>query len=119
MVLRTLEDAARIRATLGPGRRLAVIGGGFIGLELAASARKLGAEVAVIEALPRLLTRGVPAEIAEALQARHIAEGVSFHFAARIAGITEAGVELADGTSVPAHLVVIGIGAVPNTELAR
>ena len=89
--LRTLEDAARIRAALGPGRRLAVIGGGFIGLELAASARKLGAEVAVIEALPRLLTRGVPAEIAAVLQARHVAEGVSFHFGARIAAITADG----------------------------
>jgi 3-phenylpropionate/trans-cinnamate dioxygenase ferredoxin reductase subunit len=116
-MLRTLEDAARIRAALGPGRRLAVIGGGFIGLELAASARKLGSEVAVIEALPRLLTRGVPAEIAEALAARHIAEGVTFHFGARIAGIGATGVALSDGAVVPADLVVIGIGAVPNIEL--
>ena len=116
-VLRTLDDAARIRAALGPGRRLAIVGGGFIGLELAASARRLGADVAVIEALPRLLTRGVPAEIAAALQARHLAEGVTFHFAARIAAITEAGVTLADGTRVPADLVVVGVGAVPNTEL--
>jgi 3-phenylpropionate/trans-cinnamate dioxygenase ferredoxin reductase subunit len=118
MMLRTLEDAGRIRTTLGPGRHLAVIGGGFIGLELAASVRKLGAEVTVIEALPRLLTRGVPAEIAEAIEARHVAEGVSFHFGARIASITGTGVELSDGNSIPAHLVVIGIGAVPNTELA-
>jgi 3-phenylpropionate/trans-cinnamate dioxygenase ferredoxin reductase component len=116
-MLRTLEDAARIRAALGPGRRLAVIGGGFIGLELAASARKRGAEVAVIEALPRLLTRGVPAEIAAALHARHIAEGVSFHLGVRIAAITPEGVALSDGTLISADLVVIGIGAVPNTEL--
>jgi 3-phenylpropionate/trans-cinnamate dioxygenase ferredoxin reductase subunit len=116
-MLRTLEDAARIRAALGPGRRLAVVGGGFIGLELAASARKLGAEVAVVEALPRLLTRGVPAEIAAVLHARHIAEGVSFHFGARIAEIGAAGIALSDGTVIPADLVVVGIGAVPNTEL--
>ncbi len=117
-MLRTLDDAARIRAALAPGKHVAVVGGGFIGLELAASARKLGAEVAVIEALPRLLTRGVPAEIAAVLQERHISCGVSFHFGARIAEITDAGVILADGSSVPADLVVIGIGAVPNTELA-
>ena len=117
-MLRTLEDAARIRAALGPGRRLAVIGGGFIGLELAASARRLGAEVAVIEAQPRLLSRGVPAAIAAALQDRHIAEGVTFHFGAGVAAITEAGVSLSDGTRLPADLVVVGIGATPNTDLA-
>ena len=77
VVLRTLDDAVRIRAALGPGRRLVVIGGGFIELELAASARKLGTEVTVIEALPRLLTRGVPAEVAAVLEARHRAEGVA------------------------------------------
>lgn len=116
--LRTLDDAARIREGLGPGRHLAVVGGGFIGLELAASARKLAAEVAVVEALPRLLTRGVPAEVAQVLYERHIAEGVTFRFGARITEITHAGVVLADGAVVRADLVVVGIGAVPNTELA-
>jgi 3-phenylpropionate/trans-cinnamate dioxygenase ferredoxin reductase subunit len=118
VTLRTLDDAARIRAALGPGRHLAVIGGGFIGLELAASARKLGAEVTVIEALPRLLTRGVPAEVAQVLYERHIAEGVSFHFGARLTAITAAGVVLVDDTVIRADLVVVGIGALPNTELA-
>lgn len=116
--LRTLDDAARIRQGLGPGRHLVVIGGGFIGLELAASARKLDTQVAVIEALPRLLTRSVPAEIAKVLYQRHIAEGVTFHFGARITGITDDEVALADGTVLRADLVVVGIGAVPNTELA-
>ena len=116
--LRTLDDAARIRAALGPGKRLAVIGGGFIGLELAASARKLGSEVTVVEVLPRLLTRGVPAEVAKVLYERHIAEGVSFHFGAQIAKLTDAGVVLADDTTIRADLVVVGIGAMPNTELA-
>jgi 3-phenylpropionate/trans-cinnamate dioxygenase ferredoxin reductase subunit len=118
VTLRTLDDAARIRAALGPGRHLAVIGGGFIGLELAASARKLGAEVTVIEALPRLLTRGVPAEVAQVLYERHIAEGVSFHFGARLTAITAAGVVLVEDTVIRADLVVVGIGALPNTELA-
>ena len=117
-MLRTLDDAARIRAALGPGRRLAVIGGGFIGLELAASARRLGTEVAVLEALPRLLARAVPAEIATALHERHLAEGVAVHLDVRIAAVTGAGVELADASTVRADLVVVGIGAVPNTELA-
>lgn len=116
--LRTLDDAARIRAALGPGRQLVVIGGGFIGLELAASARQLAAEVAVIEAMPRLLSRGVPAEVAQMLEARHRAQGVRLHFGARFAAIAAAGVELADGSLVPADLVVVGIGALPNTELA-
>jgi 3-phenylpropionate/trans-cinnamate dioxygenase ferredoxin reductase subunit len=116
--LRALDDAARIRAELGPAKRLAVIGGGFIGLELAASARRLGTEVTVIEALPRLLSRGVPAEIAEVLETRHRDEGVRFLFEAKIAAITAEGVLLADGAGVPADLVVIGIGAVPDTALA-
>mgnify|MGYP001350321234 CR=1 FL=1 len=118
-MLRTLDDAARIRAALGPGRRLVVIGGGFIGLELAASARRLGSEVAVIEALPRLLGRCVPAEIAEVLQEQHLAEGVAFRLEARIAGIDKSGVTLADGTHIAADLVVAGIGAVPETRLAE
>ncbi|MFO1144307.1 MAG: FAD-dependent oxidoreductase [Amaricoccus sp.] len=118
-VLRDLDDAARIRAALGKGRRLAVVGGGFIGLELAASARKRGTAVTVIEALPRLLTRGVPAEIAAALEERHRAEGVAFVFDARIDAITEDGVALADGTKIPADLVVVGIGAAPDTALAE
>ena len=74
--LRTYDDALRIRDHLRPGRRLAIIGGGFIGLELAAAARKRGAEVTVIEALPRILSRGVPESIALLIQARHRAEGV-------------------------------------------
>lgn len=116
--LRTLDDAASICAALGPGRRLAVIGGGFIGLELAASARRLGAAVTLFEAAPRLLSRGVPAEIAAVLASRHAAEGVALHLDARIDRLGAAGVHLADGTAIAADLVVVGIGAVPNTGLA-
>ena len=74
--LRTFADALAIRDHLLPGRHVAIIGGGFIGLELAASARKRGAEVTIIEAQPRVLMRGVPEEIAEIVAARHLAEGV-------------------------------------------
>ena len=69
--LRTLDDALHIRGHLQPGSRIAIIGGGFIGLELAAAARQLGATVTVIEVLPRLLSRGVPAEIAADHRGRH------------------------------------------------
>lgn len=117
--LRTLDDAARIRAALGPDRRLIIIGGGFIGLELAATARKLGTAVTVLEAQPRLLARGVPAEIAQVLADRHRAEGVDLRLTAGMAHITPEGVTLRDGTLLPADLVVIGIGALPNTELAE
>jgi 3-phenylpropionate/trans-cinnamate dioxygenase ferredoxin reductase component len=68
---RTYDDAVAIRSRLGPGLRVVIVGGGFIGLELAASARQCGASVTVIEAQPRILMRGVPAEIAATIGARH------------------------------------------------
>ncbi|CDX37314.1 Anthranilate 1,2-dioxygenase system ferredoxin--NAD(+) reductase component [Mesorhizobium sp. SOD10] len=120
--LRTFNDALAIRAHLNAGNRVAIIGGGFIGLELAASARKLGAAVTVIEAQPRILMRGVPAEIAEIIHKAHEAEGVSIRTGQGIAAIAddgkEAGITLADGQKIVADLVVIGIGAVPVTALA-
>jgi len=120
--LRTLDDARRIREELKPGRRLAIVGGGFIGLELAASARARGAEVTLIEALPRLLSRAVPAPIAAQLQARHEFEGVNLIFGDDIAAIRSeanaATVQLNSGRRVVADLVLVGIGAVPNTALA-
>lgn len=120
--LRSHADATGIRACLGPGQRVAIIGGGFIGLELAASARKLGTAVTLIEGLPRILSRGVPAEIAEAVGSRHRAEGVDILCNARIDKIEQTGdlvqVLLEDGSLIQADLVVVGIGSVPNTELA-
>ncbi|MGO7205478.1 FAD-dependent oxidoreductase, partial [Rhizobium ruizarguesonis] len=74
--LRTHHDAAALREAMKPGRHIAIIGGGFIGLELAATARLLGAEVTVIEGLERVLKRGVPEEIAHLITERHRAEGV-------------------------------------------
>lgn len=116
LTLRSHEDAATIRSRLVPGVRLAVIGGGFIGLELVATARRLNADVTVIEGQPRLLSRGVPAEIADVVALRHKAEGVKVLCGTAIASLAEepdeVSVQLADGRIVRADLVVVvGIGA--------
>jgi len=121
--LRTHDDAVRIRSALTAGRHIAILGGGFIGLEIAASARRRGAQVTVIEALPRILTRGVPEEIAQVIDARHRAEGVALACGRGVAAVQEtaSGVSIAltDGSAISADLLVIGIGAVPVTELAE
>lgn len=120
--LRTFNDALAIRAHLSAGNRIAIVGGGFIGLELAAAARRLGAVVTVIEAQPRILMRGVPAEIAKIIQAAHEAEGVKILCGDGIAAIADDGakvrIALAGGQDIVADLAVIGIGAVPVTGLA-
>lgn len=120
--LRTYADAVALRSWMAPGRKIAVIGGGFIGLELAATARQAGADVTLIEALPRILMRGVPEALAMRLQARHVAEGVDMLCGTGIASIDQAldgvAIQLTDGRSITADIAVIGIGAIPNVELA-
>ena len=121
LYLRDLVDADRLRAKLRPRGRIAIIGGGFIGLEVAASAVALGCRPVVIELLPQLLSRCVPAPIADVLQARHEAAGVELRLGARLQGIAPAGhgvaLALADGEVVEADAVLAGIGALPRTEL--
>jgi len=121
--LRTIEDAQRLRGALGPGGHIAIVGGGFIGLELAASARARGADVTLIEALPRLLSRGVPEAIASQIAARHLAGGVNLILGDGIARIETTAVSamltLASDKRVDADLILIGIGAVPNVALAE
>lgn len=121
--LRTHADAEALREILEPGRHIAVIGGGFIGLELAASARARGAAVTVIEGLPRVLMRGVPEKIATIIAARHRKEGVELRCGEAIAALEEgsqgAVVRLANGEVIAADLVLVGIGAIPNTALAE
>ncbi|MBN9243481.1 MAG: FAD-dependent oxidoreductase [Mesorhizobium sp.] len=121
--LRTFSDVLAIRQHLKPQSSIAVIGGGFIGLELAASARRLGVDVIVIEAQPRILMRGVPAEIAAVVHAAHEAHGAKILCGAGIAAINDDGrkvrLTLADGRMIDADLAVIGIGAVPRTDLAE
>lgn len=117
--LRTLDDARAIRSKLRGGSSLAVIGGGPIGLELAASARQLGARVSVIEAAPRLMSRTAPATIAAALLAHHQGSGVEVVLSAEVKAVHPGWVELAGERRIEADLFVIGIGVVANDDLAR
>jgi len=123
LYLRTHADALALRQALQPGRRIAVIGGGFIGLETAASAVKRGCRVHLIEAAPRILMRGVPEPIAQAMEARHREAGVEFTIGVGLERVDMEGgefvVALADGRSVRADAVIAGIGAVPVTGLAE
>ena len=118
LTLRDFEESTALRSAFTPGRTVAVVGGGFIGLELAASAAKRGATVTVIEALPRIMMRGVPEEIASAVAARHAAEGVSILTGAGIERIDDDAVVLKDGRHIAADIVIAGIGAAPATALA-
>jgi 3-phenylpropionate/trans-cinnamate dioxygenase ferredoxin reductase subunit len=121
--LRTYDDALRIRAQLRPDCRALIIGAGFIGLELAASARQRGANVCVIEAQSRILKRGVPEEIAAAVAARHSSEGVEILCDSSIAAIEERSsiirVQTRDGHQFEADICIVGIGVMPATDLAR
>ena len=121
--LRSHEDAISLRDKFRLGGTLAVIGGGLIGLELAASARKLGCTVHVIEAAPRILTRGVPEVLARRIAARHEEAGVEIVAGAAPVEIREADgryvVVLKDGRMVVADHLAAGIGAEPDLDLAR
>lgn len=123
LYLRTFADAIELRSRLKPGKRLVVIGAGFIGLEVAASARTIGCSVTVIEVGPRILMRGVPEEIATIVEARHRQAGVHFKTGTGIQHIVreheEFSILLADGTIVHADEIVVGIGAIPETTLAE
>lgn len=113
--LRTLDDALRLRAVITrPGARVVVIGAGFIGLEVAATARRAGAAVTVLEAASSPLIRGVGAELGAALASIHPAEGVDVRCGVAIGAIEPDGVRLADGSLVAADAIVVGIGVVPT-----
>jgi 3-phenylpropionate/trans-cinnamate dioxygenase ferredoxin reductase subunit len=117
--LRNFDDALALRKAFKPGRRIVLIGAGFIGLELAASAVKRGCHVTVIEAQPRILMRGVPERIAKIVHARHEAAGVDLIVGTGIASIGPRSVNLSDGRKIEADTVVAGIGAAPDTHLAE
>jgi len=122
MTLRSLADAAKLRAHLTAGTRLLVIGGGFIGLEVAATAIARGCTVTVIEFAHRLMSRVVPAKVADVVEARHLEAGVDLRCGIGVDRIEVRGdayaAVLTDQTIVIADAVVAGIGALPNTELA-
>jgi 3-phenylpropionate/trans-cinnamate dioxygenase ferredoxin reductase subunit len=123
--LRSLDDALGLRAALGPGRRVLIVGGGYVGLEAAASARALGAEAIVVEREARVLARTGSADLADFFAAYHRARGVEIITGAGIVSV-EAGpddaiaaVRLADGRRIAADVLLVGIGARPADVLAR
>lgn len=120
--LRSIADVEAIRARFSPGTALAVVGGGYIGLELAAVAVKLGLVVTVLEAAPRLMMRGVGPLVSSFYERVHHEEGVAVHTGVAVQAFEGAGrVErvVCTGLAVPADLVVVGVGALPNIELAQ
>lgn len=117
LVLRTLEDAAAIRARLLPGARVVCVGAGVIGLEIAASASRRGAEVTVLEAGPGCMGRSLTPEFSAFIGRLHARNGVSLHFGVEILGV-EPGRVVTAGGMFAADLVVAGIGILRNEELA-
>ena len=121
--LRILDESEALRTRIAPGQRVVVIGAGFIGLEFAATARIKGLEVDVAELASRVMARAVTAEISDYFQQRHTAAGIRIHLGVQATSIESdgakvTGVSLSDGRHLPADLVVVGVGVLPNVELA-
>lgn len=130
--LRTLDDAVALRAELAPGARLVVVGGGFIGAEIASTASELGARVTLVELASTALAGPLGEELGAVFAALHVARGVEVLTGVAVdallpgpavagggpagSGSRVAGVRLADGRELPADAVVVGIGSIPNTE---
>lgn len=124
LYLRNADDALELKARVPAAADVVVIGGGFVGLEAAASLTKMGKRVTLLEAGPRLVGRAVGEETSEYLRAHHAERGIDVVLGAQVSrvvarGDAVGGVELADGRTVPADIVLVGIGVVPNTELAE
>jgi 3-phenylpropionate/trans-cinnamate dioxygenase ferredoxin reductase subunit len=121
--LRILDESEALRQRIHSARHVVVIGAGFIGLEFAATARAKGLEVDVVELASRVMARAVTAEISEYFEAQHKAAGIRIHLGVQATGIENdgdrvAGVSLSDGRHITADLVVVGVGVLPNVELA-
>ncbi len=120
-MLRTLDDSLALRTRLADRPRVVVIGAGFIGLEVAATAAQTGCTVAVLEGAPAPLMRGLGAEMGEVVARVHARHGVDVRCGVQVAGIEGSdgqvtGVRLGDGNLVTADVVVVGIGVSPATE---
>ena len=119
-VLRSLDDAIALREDLATASRLVVIGAGFIGAEVASTARTLGLDVTVVEAMPVPLAGPLGADMGAVCAGLHADHGTRLLLGTGVAGLVGTGrveaVELVDGTRLPADVVVVGIGAIPNTE---
>src|SRR5664279_1976359 len=123
LYLRTLDESEALRQRIASAQRVVVIGAGFIGLEFAATARAKGLEVDVAELGTRVMARAVTAEISQFFQDRHTAAGIRIHLGVQATSIESdggsvTGVSLSEGRHVPADLVVVGVGVLPNVELA-
>ncbi len=119
--LRTLDDALALRAELPGAERLVVVGGGFIGAEVAATARGAGRTVDVVEATPLPMVDALGPEMAKVITGLHAEHGTTLHVGAPVHQLVGrdgrvAGVRLVDGRELPADLVVVGIGVQPNIE---
>ena len=121
--VRTLADVDAMKAEFAPGKRLVVVGGGYIGLEAAAVAAKLGLDVTVLEMAPRILQRVAARETSDYVRALHSAHGVKILESTgleRLLGDTRvSGVRLAGGQEIPADFVIVGVGILPGTGLAE
>jgi 3-phenylpropionate/trans-cinnamate dioxygenase ferredoxin reductase component len=122
--LRILDESEALRKRIAAGGRVVIIGAGFIGLEFAATARIKGLEVDVVELGARVMARAVTAEISDFFQERHTAAGIRIHLGVQATSIEAegdnvTGVSLSDGRHIPADLVVVGVGVLPNVELAH
>ncbi len=117
--LRTLDDSLALKGKLTPGTRIAIIGGGWIGLEVASAARNAGAEVTILEAAEAPLVRIVGPEVAEVFANLHREHGVDLRTGVEVAQIGPTSLTLQGGDTVEFDTLLVGIGAVPNVELAE
>ncbi|WP_328298213.1 FAD-dependent oxidoreductase [Streptomyces sp. NBC_00435] len=115
-LLRTLDDAARLRPVLAAGSAVVVVGAGWIGAEFATAAREAGCEVTVVEAADRVLAGALPAEVAEPMGRWYEQAGAALLTGARVAAVEPGRVLLSDGRTLPAGAVVVGVGARPATD---
>jgi len=120
--LRNVDDAAAIHQGLKPGARVIIVGGGYIGLEIAATARKMGCAVVVLEMADRVMNRVVASNVSEYFEHEHRTQGVKIICNTRVVRFEGSDrverVVCADGSMHPADLLVVGVGAIANTELA-
>jgi anthranilate 1,2-dioxygenase ferredoxin reductase subunit len=120
--VRTVADARALRAALAPGRRVVVLGGGFIGLEVAASAAAIGCVVTVVESAPVLLQRSMPTAVGEFILSMHAGHGVDVRLSTSVRGIrreADSAIVETEHGELLADVIVVGIGVMPNIELAQ